>query len=312
MSEPLVFLMGKSSRRVLVAGLVLALAFIVGGIASGADEVAVHRNLRYREGPGNSWTLDLAVPQPQDKKPLPAVVVIHGGGWIEGDKSSFSVPDGEHPANIIRFAKLGFVAATINYRLAGEAPFPAALDDCRAAIRWLRAHSDEYHVDRARIAAYGNSAGGHLALLLAMMPAEPVPAGEPNADQSSRVQAAISDSGPLDMIWQHEHKELITVVEKFLGGPPEGPRREVYKRASPSTYVGEKIPPLLLIYGDVDGQVNVRTADAFVEALSRAGQKNVSYFRLAGVDHCPHSLVCVDYLQPAVEDFLGRALQGGE
>jgi acetyl esterase/lipase len=275
----------------------------------GAEEIAVHRNVRYREGASGAWLLDLAVPKETGGRRLPAVVVIHGGGWIEGDKSSFSLPDGEHPANIIRFAKLGFAAATINYRLAGEAPFPAALDDCRAAIRWLRAHADEYHVDRERIAAYGNSAGGHLALLLGMMPAEPVPAGEPFADESSRVQAVISDSGPIDMLWQYDHKELITVVEKFLGGPPEGPRREIYKRASPSTYVGEKIPPLLLIYGEVDGQVNVRTADAFVEALGRAAQKNVSYIRLAGVDHCPHSLVRVDYLQPAVAEFLRSALR---
>jgi acetyl esterase/lipase len=292
--------------RAHAGSLLLALALLAGAVA--ADDIAVLRNLRYRDGASSAWTLDLAVPEKPEGKQFPAVVVIHGGGWIEGDKSSFSMPDAEHPANIIRFARLGFVAATINYRLAGEAPFPAALDDCRAATRWLRAHADKYHVDRRRVAVYGNSAGGHLALLMGMMPGEPVPAGEPFADQSSRVQAVISDSGPIDMLWQHEHNELITVVEKFLGGPPVGARREIYRRASPSTYVAEQIPPLMLIYGEVDSQVNVRTADALVDALSRAGQKNVSYFRLAGVDHCPHSLACVDYLQPAVAEFLKRAL----
>ncbi|MEX0977860.1 MAG: alpha/beta hydrolase [Pirellulales bacterium] len=284
------------------------LVLVAGHGALGADEITVFPNLRYREGPSNAWTLDLAMPKDRSGRPRGAVVVIHGGGWIEGDKSSFSTSDAERPANILGFAKLGLVAATINYRLAGEAPFPAALDDCRCAIRWLRAHADEYHVDPERIAAYGNSAGGHLALLLGMMPETPAAADEPNPKQSSRVQAVVSDSGPIDLVWQHEHNELRTVVEKFLGGPPEGPRKNDYKRASPSAYVGEKIPPLLLIYGEVDGQVNVRTADEFVAALSRAGHKDVSYLRLAGVDHCPHSLVRVPYLQPAVAEFLLRAL----
>ncbi|MEX0676605.1 MAG: alpha/beta hydrolase [Pirellulales bacterium] len=273
------------------------------------DQIVVLREVRYREGASRQWTLDLAVPKGQGGKPRGAVVVIHGGGWIEGDKSSFSTADEARPANILGFAKLGLVAATINYRLAGEAPFPAALDDCRCAVRWLRAHAEEYRVDPARIAAYGNSAGGHLALLLGMMPPPAPSAGEPYADRSSRVQAVISDSGPIDLVWQHEHNELRTVVEKLLGGPPEGSRLNAYKRASPSEYAGEKIPPLLLIYGEVDGQVNIRTADEFVAALGRAGHKDVSYFRLAGVDHCPHSLVRVGYLQAAVAEFLVRTLR---
>jgi len=204
------------------------------------------------------------------------------------------------------------VAATINYRLAGEAPFPAALDDCRCAVRWLRAHAAEYRVDPDRVAAYGNSAGGHLALLLGMMTPPAPPAGEPYPDESSRVQAVISDSGPIDLVWQYEHNELRTVVEKFMGGPPEGERLKAYKRASPSQYTGETIPPLLLIYGEADGQVNIRTADDFAAALGRAGHTGVSYFRLAGVDHCPHSLVRVDYLQPAVAEFLRRSLSPAE
>ncbi len=175
-------------------------------------------------------------------------------------------------------------------------------------MRWLRAHADDYHLDVERVGVWGNSAGGHLALLLAMMPEEKPAGDEPYAEQSSRVQAACSDSGPIDLNFQIEHKQLVTVVEKFLGGPPEGARVALYKRASPSSYVGEKLPPLLLIYGEVDGQVDVRSADAFVTALSSAGHKQISYFRLAGVDHCPHSLARVPYLPGVVEDFFLRAL----
>jgi acetyl esterase/lipase len=288
------------------------LAILVARSAWGADEVTVLANLRYREGSSPAWMLDLAMPRDRSGPPRAAVVVIHGGGWIEGDKSSFSTSEADRPANILGFAKLGFVAATINYRLAGEAPFPAALDDCRCAIRWLRAHADEYHVDPQRIAAYGNSAGGHLALLLGTMPETPPAADEPHPKPSSRVQAVVSDSGPIDLGWQYEHNELRTVVEKFMGGPPEGARKNAYERASPSQYAAEKIPPLLLIYGEVDGQVNVRTADEFVAALSRAGHKDVTYLRLAGVDHCPHSLVRVPYCQTVLAEFLTRVLRPGK
>ena len=99
------------------------------------DDVVVYGNLVYREGASPSFRLDLAVKKENKGKPRPGIIVIHGGGWIEGDKSSFSTPNGDVPGNIQHFAKLGFVAATMNYRLAGEATFPAALEDCKAAVR---------------------------------------------------------------------------------------------------------------------------------------------------------------------------------
>jgi dipeptidyl aminopeptidase/acylaminoacyl peptidase len=102
------------------------------------------------------------------------------------------------------------------------------------------------------------------------------------------------------------------VIEKFMSGPPGLVRLPEYRMASPTSYVSEKIPPLLLIYGEADEQVNVNDADRFVAALSGAGQKNVSYFRLAGVGHCPHSLVRVPYLQQVVEDFFLQALKSAE
>ena len=97
---------------------------------------------------------------------------IHGGGWLEGDKSSFSTAAVRTPGNIFDFAEHGLAAATMNYRLSGEATYPVALEDCQTAIAWLRAHADEFGLDPKRIGVYGNSAGGHLALLLAMAPGE--------------------------------------------------------------------------------------------------------------------------------------------
>jgi acetyl esterase/lipase len=270
-------------------------------------DIVVIPNLPYREGPSRQWRLDLALSKKRAGTPQPAIVVIHGGGWREGDKSSFASDKFAVPGNIVDFAKLGFVAVTINYRLSSDAPFPAALEDCKCAVRWLRAHAKAYNIDPSRIGAYGNSAGGHLALLLGMVGKEAGLEGD-YRDQSSIVQAVVSDSGPIDLLYQHQHAQLKQVVSQFLGGPPDGARAALYKKASPICQISSRVPPLLLIYGVEDEQVPIETADQFVIALTRAGVKDVSYHRLAAVGHCPHSLVRVPALPTLVNGFFLRTL----
>jgi acetyl esterase/lipase len=275
--------------------------------ATSRDDVTVVSNLQYRNG-SQACRLDLALPKGPTNRSRPAVVVIHGGGWIEGDKSSFDVRS--TPGNIIDFASAGFVGAAVNYRLSREAPYPAGLHDCQAAVRWLRRHAEDYHVDRGRIGAYGNSAGGHLALLLGLLESSNglEEKDAPGSGESSRVQAVASDSGPLELATEHKNGTLRVVIERFMGGAPEGPRLAEYRQASPLYQWGANVPPLLLIYGEADSQVDVRTADRFVDELSRAGHKDITYFRLANVGHCPHSLIGVPYLRPAVIDFFKRTL----
>ena len=108
--------------------------FFVAESAAG-DDIVVYRDLPYRDGASQNWKLDLALKKDSQGKPRPGIVVIHGGGWIEGDKSSFSTANGDVPGNIQHFARLGFVAVTVNYRLSSEAVFPAALEDCKTAVR---------------------------------------------------------------------------------------------------------------------------------------------------------------------------------
>ncbi len=277
------------------------------------EDIVIVHDVPYREGTSRHWKLDLAMKKDMRGRPRPAIVVIHGGGWIEGDKSSFASREHGVPGNIEDFAALGFVAVTINYRLAGEAPFPAALADCKNAVRWLRAHAREYNIDPGHIGAYGNSAGGHLAMLLGMVGPDPRLEGDgPYQDQSSLVQAVVSDSGPIDLLNQHRSGALRQVCERFLGGPPVGERAAVYRRASPAEQITPRTPPLLLIYGVEDGQVPVETADRFVLALGRAGLRDVSYYRLAQVDHCPHSLIRVPMLRRVVEEFFVRTLMPTE
>jgi acetyl esterase/lipase len=275
-------------------------------------DIVVFHDLAYREGTSRQWKLDLAMRKDPRGEPRPGIVVIHGGGWIEGDKSSFASRRYGVPGNIEDFAALGFVAVTINYRLADESPFPAALEDCKNAVRWMRAHARDYNIDPERIGAFGNSAGGHLALLLGMVGQDAHLEGDgPYQDQSSLVQAVVSDSGPIDLVEQYRSGALRQVCTRFLGGPPEGERLTAYRMASPADRIGPRTPPLLLIYGVADGQVPVETADRFVLALGRAGLKDVSYYRLARVDHCPYSLIRVPGLRPVVDAFLVRTMMRG-
>lgn len=296
----------------------LAFAWCVADGASGfagdderiPDDIAVLYNLEYREGESASWKLDLAMPKVPASMPRPAIVVIHGGGWIEGSRSSFSRAQDRRPGHIIDFAKLGFVAVSIDYRLSKEAPFPAAIQDCKCAVRWLRANSKKYQIDPERIGAWGGSAGGHLALMLGLVDKSADLEGDgPHQEQSSMVQAVVSDSGPIDLLHQYRHEQVHKAIESFLGGPPEGSRTAEYKRASPTNYISEKMPPLMLIYGAVDTQVGVETADRFVEELGRAGVKDINYYRLGTADHCPYSMVRVPWLVPAVNEFFVRTLR---
>jgi acetyl esterase/lipase len=274
--------------------------------AKGRSYIRTRLNLSYKNS-CKSGLLDLALPTESHSGPWPLIVVIHGGGWIEGDKSSFASDTYGVPGNIVDFARLGFAAATINYRLSKEAPYPAALEDCRAAIRWLREHAAEYQLDAKQIGVYGNSAGGHLAMLLGLLE-DPADRGK-LLEQSSRVQAVASDSGPIDLLADDRNGVLRTVIRRFMGGSPDGDRLATFGQASPNHYVSAKGPPLLLIYGEADAQVDVKTADRFVAALGEAGRQDVTYLRLAHVDHCPHSLQRVPYLTDAVDQFFLRTLR---
>ena len=124
--------------------------------------IVVLHNLRYREGPNKNWELDLAMQKDCTGNSRPAIVVIHGGGWLEGDKSSFSTPKNRPPGNIIDFARLGFVAVTINYRLSKECRSRPPSTIANVPFAGCVLTRKKYQVDPDLIGAWGNSAGGHL------------------------------------------------------------------------------------------------------------------------------------------------------
>ena len=193
--------------------------------------------------------LDLFAPKNVQGR-LPAIAVVHGGGWLKGDKTKFR-------ALAIALASRGYVTAAVEYRLGGEALFPAAIHDCNAAVRFLRANAKKYHIDPRRIGAVGGSAGGHLVGLMATAPhVKEFQGSGGSGDRTSRLQAAIVMAGPLDLasgpvVEKSRKQPAESNANKWFGKTfDEAP--ELYRRASPLSHASAQTPPLLFMAGEFD------------------------------------------------------------
>lgn len=207
--------------------------------------------------------LDLVQPAAA-KAPGPAVVVIHGGAWREGDKA-------ENRRLLVDFARRGYVAMSPQYRFAPKDRFPAAVQDVKAAVRWLRANSASLKVDPMRIGAMGFSAGGHLALLLGLTgPADGFDVGVPASAPSSRVQAVVGFYPPVDLAEPGFTDFARGLVKDFLGSTAKE-KPELAAKASPITFVDRGDAPVLLFQGTSDELVPESGALRFAQALTRAG-----------------------------------------
>lgn len=240
------------------------------GWCARANDLAVQfeTDVQYGTGGGEPLLLNLARPQLDDAArqaagPLPAAVCIHGGGWQGGNRSHFD--------DLVRqLAARGYVAATISYRLAPKHVFPAQIEDCKCAVRWLRAKSSELGIDPQRIAAVGGSAGAHLAMMLAVMDPEDGLEGDGGwPDQSSKVQAAVSFVGPTNLVGNFPPVST-AILQTFLGGTMDE-KLELYQQASPITYVNQGDAPLLLFAGTKDPLVPYDQAFQMTTALHNAG-----------------------------------------
>lgn len=231
---------------------------------------SVYRDLKYGNGPGASNMLDLYVPASRPATPLPLIVWIHGGAWEEGDKSR---PIG---SAALRY---GYAVASINYRLSQQAQWPAQIQDCRAAVRWLRANAARYNIDPNRIGAWGESAGGHLAALLGTSGADEKKEwdkGE-NLNVSSGVQAVCDWFGPTDLVrlwdeakargnWDKQNNPLTRL---FGGQVPE--KSQLAATANPIAYISKNDPPFLILHGDRDDLVPLSQSKLLHDALKDAG-----------------------------------------
>jgi acetyl esterase/lipase len=245
------------------AGLILFLLNLTTQVSEG--QFTVISDVQYCTGGGRPLLMDVFIPKHRNRTPAPAVLWIHGGGWERGDKN------GNSGAQLL--ANDGFVTASPFYRLSGDSPFPADVEDCKCAIRFLRANAPKYGIDPDRIGVAGASAGGHLAELVAT--ADQSAGLEGNGgwqNVSSKVQAAAAYYGVSDFTvgaLQFQHHTGQVVVKLFRGTEKEKP--ELYRKASPIFYVSKDDPPLLLAHGEKDDLVPFEQSVRMAAAYRRVG-----------------------------------------
>ena len=271
--------------------------------AGGGLDIDVQRDVVYAVNGDRKMTADVFLPRGDSKGLRPAVLVVHGGGWLKGDKSKF-----HHLAAAL--ARRGFVAVSVGYRLGGEAKFPAAVHDCNAATRWLRSSAERYRVDPKRIGAVGGSAGGHLVGLMAAAPHVAALQGNGgHAGVSSRLQAAVVLAGPMQLTTgpvarkSREQPESSNANKWFGKTLDQAPA--LYKLAAPFTHFSPKTPPMLFMRGQYDDP------PANTQGRARLAGHNVStratvYFR--GRHGCWNQHPWFDVMADDIDAFLSRHL----
>jgi acetyl esterase/lipase len=239
-------------------------ALLWAGEPNGKAAVRFERDLTYATVAEKPLQLDLALP-PNGDGPFPCVVCLHGGGWRSGKRQDLT--------NLTELlAGKGFVAATVSYRLAPADRFPAQIEDCKAAVRWLRANASKYSINLKKIGVVGFSAGGHLACLLAADdPGASLQGTGPHQDQPSGVQAVVSYFGPTDFTTKNWNQDVEkSFLIPFLGDTFAA-RPDLYKKASPITYVTKGAPPFLFFHGDKDKLVGLDQSQKMARTLQEVG-----------------------------------------
>jgi acetyl esterase/lipase len=284
---------------VLVAGLVFGLSSLA---AQQPQEAPVDRlyDLSYRNAGNEELKLDVVRPD-DSPGPFPALLVIHSGGWREGSRE-------EARRLLGPLARRGYVAVAPQYRLAPDNPFPAALLDLKAAVRWLRGNAASLRIDPQRIGAIGFSAGGHLALLLAVTgPNDGYDTEAGKGAASSSIQAVVNFYGPTDLTATDFPEMTAGMIKDLLGGTAVQ-KPELARQASPVTWVSAGDPPILMIQGSEDDTVPVNQSTRLGDAIKRAGVTGRVHI-VPGAKHGFDDSKLPEALGQAVE-FLEASLKG--
>lgn len=232
--------------------------------ASVAGEYLIYPDRVY--GVANNYQLKLDVWQKQNaKEPAPTLIYIHGGGWIFGDRTGATL-------QFLPYLQMGWNVVNVDYRTASASLAPAAVEDCRCALRWVVQHAAEYNMDTNRIVLTGHSAGGHLSLTTGLLTPEAGLDNQCFGIERLKVAAIINWYGISDVADLIAGPNLKNYAVMWLGSQPE--RTAIAKRVSPLTYVHGGNPPVLTIHGDADPVVPYSHAVRLHQALTQAGVKN--------------------------------------
>ena len=270
----------------------------------GGDKI--FRHVAYAEELGfRPLMMDVAVPAGEGPHPL--IIYIHGGAWRLGSPY-ITNPQYRRMDFLGRFRRAGFAVASVAYRFTKEAAFPVQLHDCKASIRYLRKHAAAFKIDPARIGVIGDSAGGHLATMVALTGSVKSLEGKVGVREGpSAVSCAINWFGPTNFLTMQKQKEKLASLGNtndpaspeswLLGGPVMRFKAEAWA-ASPVNHAKKGAPPLLLQYGDKDRLVPFEQGEELYHALKAKGC-DVTLQRVAGADHCfwgvdPHAIVEAD------------------
>jgi acetyl esterase/lipase len=244
-------------------------------------DVVLERDIQYRERHPR-WVLNVISPKKKGYRRRAAIILVHGGGWATGDHYRY-VKLG------FTLAQRGYVVITPTYRLYHDAPFPACLHDMKNAIRWVRANADKYRIHPDRIGAYGNSAGGTIALTAAITNGRKDLEGDgSHLDFSSDLQAIVASGAVGDMQHSTHGKRAVFAYGNLARGKnrkfPEAQVKKVLTAASPSTYISKDVPPIMLVHGAADTVVHIASTDEFVMKMKSAGAP-ITYLRFADGHH---------------------------
>ncbi len=230
--------------------------------------------------------VDLLLPEePKGDAPLPVVVWIHGGAWRGGDKRGGI----RQLADLV--ASGNYAGVSVAYRLSAEAVWPAQIHDCKAAIRWIRAHAEKHNLDPQRIGVWGSSAGGHLVAMLGTSANVQQLEGDlgPHTDQKSTVRCVVDFFGPSELLSMGQYPSRIdhdaaeSPESRLVGGPLQE-RKEAARNASPITYVSGDDPPFLIVHGTEDPAVPFNQSER-LEAALRAAGVDVTFIKVQGGGH---------------------------
>lgn len=231
-------------------------------------------NVPYVSAAHERQKLDIAYFKKGKSRPL--LVWIHGGAFMSGDKA-------ENHAIWPELMTSGYAVATINYRLSGDAKWPAQITDCKAAIRFLRAHTKDYNLAPGRIAVWGSSAGGHLAALVGTSgSAKKFDVGE-HLDHSSAVSCSVDLFGPIDFEKMPQFTSP-TSPEAKMWGRATSEALDLAREASPITYLTPNTPPILILHGDADNVIHISQSQLFDAAMKKADTSG-DFITLPSVGH---------------------------
>jgi acetyl esterase/lipase len=255
--------MSIERMKLFVAAFLIVTMSFTARSSNANDGVVFEKDIEYSNPNDQHLQVDMA--RPDGEGPYPAVICIHGGGFRAGNRQSY---DGL----IKKLSRNGYVAITVEYRLAPKYPYPAAIYDVKAAVRWLRANVAKYHVDPDRIGVTGGSAGGHLAQFLGVTGGVKRFEGDGgNPEQSSRVACVVNFYGPSDFTKSYgKSVDAAEVLPLFLGGNLEQARRR-HIEASPLYWVTPDAAPTLCVHGTKDQYVAFEQAQWIVDRLNAAG-----------------------------------------